>query len=262
MSGAAETRKSVVFSELPAVVQRTIQKQAGSAPPAEIKRVEEDGEVSFEMAITAGGRERDIVVGEDGSLWSVEVTLAETPAAIQKAVKAQVGAGTLVSVDKIFDEGETSYDVVMTAKDGKERAFTVEGNGTISSLEVALAETPAAVQKTVTGQVGAGKLDGIARIFAETTSYDVGMTAADGKQREFSVGADGKLLSIRVTLDETSPEVQRTIREQIGSGKIVRIDKSFERRSKTLPYEVEAIRNGKPFYFSVGAAGKFLGVDE
>jgi hypothetical protein len=56
--------------------------------------------------------------------------------------------------------------------------------------------------------------------------------------------------------------VQKTIREKIGTGKILRIDKSFERRSKTLPYEVEGMKNGKPFNFSVGAAGKFLGMDE
>jgi N-methylhydantoinase A/oxoprolinase/acetone carboxylase beta subunit len=150
----------------------------------------------------------------------------------------------------------------MTTKDGQERAFTVEENGTISSLEVALAETPTAVQKTVTAQVGAGKLDSIARIFDETTTYDVEMTAADGKEREFSVGADGRLLSIRVTLEETNADVQKTIKEQIGTGRLLRIDKSFVKKNKVEPYEVEALKNGKPFYFSVGPKGRFLGVDE
>ena len=262
MSVAAEVRKVVTIAGLPAAVQRTIQTQAGNGRLGEIERVEEDGEVSFEAVITKDGRERDITVGEDGSLWSLEVTLAETPAAVQKTVKAQVGAGQIVSIDKTFDFGEVAYEVTMTAKDGQERAFTVQENGTLSSIEVALAETPAAVQKTITGQVGAGKLDGITKFFDEGGIYEVGMTAADGREREFSVRADGRMLSIKVTLAETSPEVQKTIREQIGTGKILRIDKSFERRNKTLPYEVEGMKDGKPFNFSVGAAGKFLGLDD
>ena len=258
---AAEVRKAVAFSELPSAVQKAIGKLGGNAA-AEFTRVEEDGATTFETEITQGGRERDISVGEDGTLLSIEVTPAETPAAVQKAITAQVGAGALVGVDKIFDDGETSYDVVMTTKAGQERAFTVEEDGTVSSLEVALAETPAAVQKTITAQVGTGKLGTVTRIFDESTTYDVEAGTVDGKAREFSVGADGKMLSVRVTLEETGPEVQKTIREQIGTGKILRIDKSFERRSKTLPYEVEGMKNGKPFNFSVGAAGKFLGMDE
>lgn len=259
---AAEVRKAVNFAELPAAVQKTIQQQTGSGKRGEIERVEEDGEVSFEAVITKDGHERGIIVGEDGSLLGIELMLTETPAAVQKTVKAQVAAGKLTGIVKTFDNGVVSYDVTMTGQDGREIEFTVEENGTLSSVEVALTETSPAVQKTVTGQVGTGKLDGITKILDGGISYEVAMTTADGKEREFAVGADGKLLSMRVTLEETSPEVQKTIREKIGNGKILRIDKSFERRSKTLPYEVEGMKDGKPFNFSVGAAGKFLGMDE
>jgi hypothetical protein len=259
---AAEVRSVVAFSALPSAVQTTIRKQASNGTPGEIERVEEDGEVSYETAITTGGRERDIAVGENGNLLSIEVALTETPAAVQKTVKAQVGAGKPVSVDKTFDEGEVSYDATMMTRDGQERVFTVEENGTISSTEVALAETPAAVQKMITSQVGAGKLGSIMKVFDEGVSYDVDMTAANGTAREFSVGGDGKMLSIRVTLADTGPEVQKTISQQIGAGRLVRIDKSFETRKKVQPYEVEVIRDGKPLYFSVGPNGRFLGLDE
>jgi uncharacterized membrane protein YkoI len=258
----AETRTAVPFSALPPAVQQTIRKHAGTTPPAEAERVEDDGEVTFDAEIFAGNRARDISVAEDGALLSIEVDFSEMPAAVQRTVRAQIGAGRFVSADKIFDGADSSYDVLMTTPGGQERAFTVEENGAVSSLEVGLAETPPAVQKTVAAQVGAGRLGTIARIFDETTSYDVDFTAADGKEREFSVAADGRLLSTRVTLEETAPEVQKTIREHIGSGKILRIDKSFERRNKTLPYDVEAMKDGKAFNFSVGAAGKFLGMNE
>ena len=261
MCMAAEVRENVAFSGLPAAVQQAIAKLGGSAS-SEITRVEDDGDVTFETEITQGGRERDISVGADGTLLTIEVNLDEAPSAVQKTIKAQIGTGALVGVDKIFDGGGTSYDVVMTTKGGQERGFTVEENGTLSSAEVAFAETPPAVQKTITAEVGAGKLGTVTRNFDETTTYDVEATTAGGKPREFSVANDGRLLSVRVTLEETPAEVQKTIREQIGTGKIRRIDKSFERRSKTLPYEVEGVKNGKPFNFSVGAAGKFLGMDE
>ncbi len=261
MCMAAEVRKAVAFSELPAAVQTAIAKLGGNTA-TEITRVEEDGDVTFETAITQGGRERDISVGADGTLLSIEVDLAETPAAVQKTIRAQISTGVLVGVDKIFDDGEASYDVVMTTKAGQERAFTVEENGTLSSAEIALAETPPAVQKAITAEVGAGKLATVTRIFDETTTYDVEATTAAGKPREFSIANDGKLLSVRVAVEETPAEVQKTIREQIGTGKILRIDKSFEKRSKTLPYEIMGMKNGKPFNFSVGSAGKFLGMDE
>jgi len=258
---AEESRSTVAFSALPAAVQKAVQKLGGT-DAADFERVEVEGEVSYDGEITASGRKREISFGEDGTLLSIELAFNETPPAVQKTVRAVIGAGGLVSIYRTFDGGETGYDVTMTGKDGQERAFTVEENGTVSSTEVALAETPAAVQKTVTGQVGAGKLGTITKYSDEGITYDVEATAADGRTQEFSVGYDGKMLSIKVTLEETGADVQKTIRGQIGTGKVVRIDKSFEMRKKVQPYEVEAIKDGKPFYFSVGPNGRFLGVDE
>ena len=45
-------------------------------------------------------------------------------------------------------------------------------------------------------------------------------------------------------------------------GRILRIDKSFEPRQGVLPCEIEAHKEGKPFNFSVGPKGRFLGMDE
>src|SRR6266446_4726515 len=155
---AAEVRKAVAFAELPPAVQMMIQKVAGTGKAGAIERVEEDGEVSYEAEITTDGRKRDITVGADGNLQHLEVTLEETPAAVQKTVSALVGAGRIVTIDKIIDDGEATYDVAIKTTTGQDRVFTVEENGTVTSVEVAFAETPAAVQKTVRTQLGAGKL--------------------------------------------------------------------------------------------------------
>jgi hypothetical protein len=88
------------------------------------------------------------------------------------------------------------------------------------------------------------------------------MTTADGREREFTVGSGGKLLSIEISLEEATPEAQKTIREYIGAAKILRVVKSFEFKKKVLPYEVEAMKDGKPYDFSVGPHGRFLGMDD
>jgi hypothetical protein len=56
--------------------------------------------------------------------------------------------------------------------------------------------------------------------------------------------------------------VQSAIKEKVGGGKVLRVDKSFEARRGVLPYEIEARKDGKAFNFSVGPRGRFLGMDE
>jgi VIT1/CCC1 family predicted Fe2+/Mn2+ transporter len=151
----------------------------------------------------------------------------------------------------------------MTTKDGQEREFTLDEDGTLARVEMGVGETPPAVQKTVAAQVGAGKLESIAKVIDDDgITYEAEMTTADGKEREFTVGPEGRLLSIEVALEELSAEVQKTIKEQVGAGKIEWIDKSFEMKKKVQPYEIEATKDGKPFNFSVGPKGRFLGIDE
>ena len=254
----------VTLAETPAAVQKTVTVQVGAGKLEGIDKTFDDGEVGYEVVMTTkDGRERSFTVDQDGTLTSIEVTLAETPATVQKTVTTQVGAGKLESIEKTFDAGEVSYEVMMKTREGQAREFTVEENGTLASVEVALAETPAPVQKTVTAQVGTGKLEKISKVFDDQDiTYEAEMTTADGKGRDFTVGAKGKLLSVQVILDELAPDVQKTIKEQIGAGRIVRIAKSFELKKKVQPYEVEGRKDGKPFNFSVGPQGRFLGRDE
>jgi len=93
------------------------------------------------------------------------------------------------------------------------------------------------------------------------TSYYVEVRR-DRKLRDFSVAENGKLQSVQVFLSETPAEVQSTIKEKVGGGKVLRVDKSFEPRRGVIPYEVEARKDGKAFNFSVGPRGRFLGMDD
>jgi len=56
--------------------------------------------------------------------------------------------------------------------------------------------------------------------------------------------------------------VRKTIKEQIGDGTRLRIDRSFAEAKGVMPYEVQGRKNGKPFDFSIGPRGRFLGMDD
>ena len=170
----------------------------GNGKIGEIGREEKDGEVIYAVEITKDGRSRDYNLDEKGTLVSVEVTLLETPLAVQKTIQIQVGQGTLGSIDKSFDEDGVFYDFSVTH---------------------------------------------------------------DGKDREFSVAENGKLESRQVFLSELSPAVQKTIQQHIGDGKLLRIDQVFEKKG-AFSFEIEGVKDGKPFDFSVGPKGAFLGMDE
>jgi len=68
---------------------------------------------------------------------------------------------------------------------------------------------------------------------------------------------------VEVTLRDVAPKARNSIQSQIGDGKILRIDQSMSEIDKgVLPYQVEGRKDGKPFDFSVGPKGRFLGMDD
>ncbi len=261
---ADDNSQTVALSETPAAVQKTVNARLGDGKPGDIDKSSSDGETVYDVGLTAtDGQERDFTVAEDGMLLSTEVTLAETPAAVQKTIQAQAGGWGLESIDKNLDDPEISYDVEVS-KNGQEKSFMVDEDGTLLSAEMTMGEAPAAVQKTIQLQMSDGKLKSIDEMFDDDgVTYDVEVTAKGGRERAFTVAPDGRLLSEEVALDKTSPAVRKTIKEEIGDGKILRIDKALvEKQRGVLPYEVQGRKNGKPFDFSVGPRGKFLGMTD
>jgi uncharacterized membrane protein YkoI len=260
---AGDDSQTVVLSETPAAVQKTIQAQIGGGKMGEIDKTLDAGETVFDVVLIASNDvERDFSVAEDGALLSVEVPLAEISAPAQGAIKTLVGDGTLESIDQNLGDLETNYDVELTAKNGKEKSFTIAGDGTILSAEVALSETPDAVQKEIAARLNGGKAESIDENFNDETNFDVGLTAKDDREKSFTVEMDGSLSSEQVSLDEVPEPAQKTIKNRIGDGKILRIDKSYTKEKGVLPYEVQGRKNGKPFDFSVGPHGRFLGMDD
>jgi uncharacterized protein YpmB len=255
--------KTVTVQDVPVPVQKQIKEQLGAAKLEDIQREEYDGEISYAVTATRkDGEEHFFTVGEDGQLLSLEVELGEAPAAVQGTIQAQVGTGTLDSVAKSFEEDEIKYDVDITTKEGKERSFTVALNGIITSLQVDLEEVPAPVRATIAGHAGQGSPGEVYRLFEDgQVSYSIELKR-DGKTRDLVVAADGKMEALQVGLSDLPAAARKTIAEKIGSGKILRIDKSFTRIQGVDPFKVQGRKDGKPFNFSVGPKGRFLGRDD
>lgn len=194
---------------------------------------------------------------------SIEVTLAETPAPVQKTIQTLASRGELEGINKNLDDSDVTYDLALTNKNGKEKDFTIAEDGTLLSAGVELNETPDAVKKTIQSRLGDGKLESIDKNFDEDgANYDVEMTTKAGQERGFTVATDGSLVSTQVTLEETPRPVRRTIKNQIGDGRILRIDLSFVKERGVFPYQVEGRKDGASFDFNVGPKGKFLGMDD
>ena len=107
-------------------------------------------------------------------------------------------------------------------------------------MEVALAETPAPVQAAIQKQLSGGALKSIEENFDPAgNSFDVVDIGKDGVKGAFSIGADGGLLSLQVTLDQVIPIARDTIQKTVGDGTIKSIDESFDPPVNT--YDVVAV---------------------
>jgi len=255
----------ISLGDAPTAVQKAVTAQVGKGKLDLLEKVMNDDGISYEATmVTADGQDRDFTVGESGKLESLEIPLTQAPAGVQKVTNTKIGEGTLENVEKNFDEGSISYQIGFSTKEGKPGSFTLDENGVIESEEVGLESTPAEVQATIAKEVGKGKVQDIDKIYdPDGITYEVGITKA-GKYHNFTVAANGHLDSREVALADAPAPVQATIKTQLGeSGKVLRIDRSFVgKEAGVFPYEVSAEKNGKPFDFSVGPGGKFLGMDD
>jgi len=253
--------ESVPADQLPPAVWKTIQAQSNGRQPSSIQKEDAAGTAVFEVVFAAGGdEERTLAVGGDGTLLSAEISLTEAPAAVQKTIAAQLGDSALDGIERASEDGETTYDVDFTTTAGEERSLSVAEDGTLLSIQVGIDEIPPAVQTTIKGNVADGKITQIEKTFDEkTVTYDVGFIPKSGSEQSFTVADDGRLVNMEITLDQSTAAAQKTIKNRIGNGRILRVSAVFGEEKKVASYEVEGVRDGKPVGFKVGTKGKFLG---
>jgi hypothetical protein len=254
----------VALASTPPAVQKAVLSRVANGTIEEIDRTDESGEVTFDVAfVDKRGIEQGFTLADDGGLLSVEVQLADAPPAVQKTISAEASGWLLEGIDQNMDDTEASMDIEVS-KDGRDKYFTVAGDGDVLSAQVTLDETPPPVQAAIRAQLPGGTLRSIDENFDPGgNTFDVVALTNAGARKSFTVAPNGSLLSQEVPLQDVPPGARQAIQTQIGNGRILRIDQSSTgKKQKGLSYEVEARKDGKSFDFSVGPEGKFLGMDQ
>jgi uncharacterized membrane protein YkoI len=189
----------------------------------------------------------------------LEQVLSRQPAAVQSAIRAQVGNGKLQSIQKEENGGDVTYDVELV-RAGKTRSFAVSAEGELLDAEVFMDELPAAVQQAIRQKVGSATLGEIDKSFDDQEiSYDVEMISA-GKSRTFTMDAGGKLIDEEVLLSELPAAMQKAIQKEAGEGTVDGIIRSID-GSDTF-YDVDISRNGKSRTVTLDANGTLVCAEE
>jgi hypothetical protein len=250
------------LAQVPPAVQKGIQAQLANGTLGEIDREDEDGETTYTVEITKAGQARDYTLSESGALLRMEVFLRELPPVVQSSIQSYVGQGKVASIDKALDDEAVRYDVEWTTKDGANRSFSLLENGKLESTQIDFSEAPPAVQATITKEAGNGQVSEVVKSFEDNAVfYDVTVNR-DSKDRDFTVAEGGKLESRQVFLNELPPPAQTSVQRTIGAGKLLRIDQVFDKKKGVFPFEIESLVDGKPYDFSIGPKGAFLGIDQ
>ena len=250
---SAPAFKGPDLAELPEPAQKAIKEQAGDGKLVRIEETIKDDQPCYRVELKKDGKDRSFTVDDEGKLCRLQVFLEETPALVQTGLREQLGDGTLAQIEKVMGDDGTLYQVEMT-RGGRERDFAVTTNGALAWQEVFWGETPAPVQKTIRVHSRAGRLGEIHRVGGNgQTVFQVEMTR-HRKPMPFSVSADGKLISAVVSLEETPPPVQNTIKRQVGDGYLDTVELSIDEGEKT--YDVTFTKGDQTKDFTVLANGK------
>jgi len=252
----------VALNEVPGAIQKAIKAQAEFSKITRIDKTFDEDEIAYEVTATGSSGEKNFTISADGQVESAEISIADAPMNVAAAIRKQAGEEKIEAIEKVFEPSAASYDVTISDNSGSERTFTIGPDGSMESREITLAEAPKAVQDAVTTILGKNILVSVDKNFArDGNTYDVVMRPANGRKRDFSLDENGKLLTEQVFLEQLPAAAQKTIAEQIGNGKILHIDKSYELDGGVLPYEIQGEKDGKEFDFRVGPAGRFIGMD-
>ena len=135
---AAEKETKINMDKVPAAVQAAVKKYAAET---EIKGIEDsdvNGTKVIEFDIEKNGKTSEVAFRPDGRLFSTEneITLADAPTAVQKTVAKKGKNAKVGTVDKVVQEGKTSYEVVIE-KHGEKVEYTISADGKITDKEEA-----------------------------------------------------------------------------------------------------------------------------
>ncbi|HEY1663007.1 MAG TPA: hypothetical protein VGI03_11360 [Verrucomicrobiae bacterium] len=120
----------------------------------------------------------------------------------------------------------------------------------------ALSRLPAAVQQTVSQQLGDGRITGIETDHDDgTLTYDVDIVR-DGQARDFTVGADGTLIEKEVFITELPTGTQSVIKSAVGTSAIDDLYQSSD--NGEVDYSADIMADGHEREYTFAGDGRLL----
>jgi len=135
------TADELKFSDCPAAVQKTLQREANGAEITVVQADTEDGETLYGAEVTIDGRRYEIVVDDNGTLLekalnevedTEEVELSDCPSAVQKTLKREANGTEIETVDKETKSGKSVYEAAVVL-DGNNYKIRVAEDGILIS---------------------------------------------------------------------------------------------------------------------------------
>ncbi len=179
------------LKDAPAAVQKSIREHVGNGKIEEVDRTNDDGEITYEVDFTKDGSERSLTVAPSGKLLEIVVALEETPAPVQKAIKALIGAGKVGEITKVFDDDGVKFEFE-TTKQGIARDYTLDDHGRTISAQLVLVEAPEPIQKAIRQKLGDAKLTRIDKLASADGKITYAIQGRQGQEElDFILKADG-----------------------------------------------------------------------
>ncbi|MBV9675477.1 MAG: PepSY-like domain-containing protein [Acidobacteriaceae bacterium] len=114
------------FSSLPPAVQKTAKQQSEGAMVRGYSKEVEHGKTYYEVELSSGGKDRDVLIDATGSVVEVEqeVEFDALPDAVKAELSQRAAGGKITKVEKVSKGDNVSYEAVVS-RDGKKKEITV-----------------------------------------------------------------------------------------------------------------------------------------
>ena len=129
------------LADCPAPVQAGVKRDGHEQQVTEITRIETDGKVlwAFETGTEEDGRDQEInyFYLEDGTLQRTEadIPFKDAPEAVQQKLLELAGKTSVVDdVEKVEEQGRTSYKAELESNGDTDRKVTLAADGTVLTL--------------------------------------------------------------------------------------------------------------------------------
>jgi len=114
-----EDEVAIKFSEAPAAVQKTLEREANGASIETVTKEAEDGQTIYEAEVKIDGKTYEIEVAENGILQEkklkeddeTEVKFSDCPAAVQKALKREANGAKIDKIERETRYGKPVYEI-------------------------------------------------------------------------------------------------------------------------------------------------------